>query len=405
MQTKKVSIVIPVYNAEKTLTLCLDSLMNLDYPKQDLEIIVVDNGSTDNTKELIVSYPVNYVYEPKVKQYSAALNRGIQISQGEFIAFTHGDCVVERFWISNLLSGFKDEQIAGCGGKILPYRLDTPAQRYIASRTLDSQLQNICSKERILPYILNANAIYRRSVLEQIGFFDEYFSEDMELDLCWRIFLAGYIFNYTKAAVVYHRYRESISLLWKQLFNIAVNDPRFFKKYDGIISPFYSMFYREPLSLLNRICVSIKGFLKFLIRPQSNNSYPSLYYLLDIISAFAFFIGGLYGVYLNQRLRKSPLPLRKVKKIVYRDFDDEIVVINTFTKSYFYLNDVSAQIWRKLNSGNRPVEVMDYLIEEYGISKEQASQDVDEYLYELAQAGLLNEEDSLVENKSAIERQ
>lgn len=379
--------------------------MNLDYPKEDLEIIVVDNCSTDNTKELITKYPVNYVYEPKAKCYSAALNRGIQNSQGEFIAFTHGDCVVDKFWISNFLYGFNNEQIAGCGGKILPYRLDTVAQRYIASKILDFNWWSIVSKQRILPYIHNANAMYRRSIIEQIGFFDEYFSEDMEIDLCWRIFLAGYKFNYIKDAVVYHRHRESISLLWKQMFNIAVNTTRFYKKYGDIMSPIYSILHREPLCLLNRIGISIKGFFKFFTKPETNNHFSNLYYLLDIIIIFVQLIGELYGTYLSQNSRKSTLPLKNVKRIVYRDFGDEIIVLNTVTKSYFYLNGVSAEIWRKVNSRNRPDEVMNYVIEEYGISKEQARQDVDEYLYELVQAGLLKEEDFLTENKSEIERQ
>lgn len=61
----KVSIVLPVYNGEKTLSLCLDSLMNLDFSKDNLEIIVVDNNSTDATKDIIKRYPVKYVFERK----------------------------------------------------------------------------------------------------------------------------------------------------------------------------------------------------------------------------------------------------------------------------------------------------------------------------------------------------
>lgn len=396
----KVSIVIAVYNGEKTLPLCLDSLMNLDYPKEDLEIIVVDNASTDNTKELVAKYPVNYVYEPEAKQYSAALNRGIQNSQGEFIAFTHADCVIDRYWVSNLLSGFTDEQIAGCGGKVLPYGLDTLAQRYIASKTLNSQWRNICSKQKILPHILNANAMYRRSVIEQIGFFDEYFSEDMEIDLCWRIFLTGYRFNYTKDAIVYHKYKESISSLWRQQFNMAVNAPRFIKKYGGIISPIFLIFHREPIRFLSELIISVRRFFNSLIKFRSNSDFIPLYYLLDMTSTFAHLAGGFWGVYIERKLRKNSLPLRKVKKIVYRDFGDEIIVLNTITKSYFSLKDISAKIWRKLNSENRPDEVMNYLVKEYGISKEQARQDVDEYLNELVQAGLLIKDGSLMENKS-----
>ena len=82
----KVSIVLPVFNGEKTLSACLDSLMILDFSKEDREVIVVDNNSTDGTKAIIQKYPVTYIFEKKkgrgcarntqLTDTGVALNRG-----------------------------------------------------------------------------------------------------------------------------------------------------------------------------------------------------------------------------------------------------------------------------------------------------------------------------------------
>lgn len=129
----KVSIIVPVYNGEKTLPLCLDSLMRLDYPKENLEIIVVDNGSVDETARIIKRYPVKYVYEPH-KGRARARNKGVELAQGRFVAFLDADCVAHKDWLRNILKGCNDPSIGGYGGTICTYNPSTFWERYTESR-------------------------------------------------------------------------------------------------------------------------------------------------------------------------------------------------------------------------------------------------------------------------------
>ena len=88
-----VSVIIPVLNGERTIRECLVSLLRVDYLPERGEILVVDNGSTDRTAEIINSFPVRYLGEER-RGKSYARNRGIEASKGEILAFTDADCVV-----------------------------------------------------------------------------------------------------------------------------------------------------------------------------------------------------------------------------------------------------------------------------------------------------------------------
>ena len=91
-----VSIIIPAYNSEKTLAICLAACLNQSGP--DTEVIVVDDGSTDGTARIAQTFPVHYIHQENCGP-AAARNRGAQAASGGVIAFTDADCVPERVWI------------------------------------------------------------------------------------------------------------------------------------------------------------------------------------------------------------------------------------------------------------------------------------------------------------------
>jgi glycosyltransferase involved in cell wall biosynthesis len=124
MKNPKISVVIPVYNGERTLRQCLNSVLNQTY--KDYELIVVDNNSTDKTKEIIKEFKGNnkkikYIFESK-KGRGAARNAGIREATGTIIAMTDSDCIVPENWIEELtkpiirgnekvVMGFEEEAI------------------------------------------------------------------------------------------------------------------------------------------------------------------------------------------------------------------------------------------------------------------------------------------------------
>ncbi len=105
MENPKVSVMIPVYNGEKTLKQCIASVLNQSY--KNYEVIVVDNNSTDETEEIIKKFhklnpKVKYIFEEKIGR-SAARNAGIKSSVGKIVVMTDSDCVVSKNWIEKII--------------------------------------------------------------------------------------------------------------------------------------------------------------------------------------------------------------------------------------------------------------------------------------------------------------
>ena len=106
-----VSVVVPAFNAERHLPGCLDALIAQDYPGDRLQIVVVDNGSTDKTRSIIEGYEVTPVEEPKRGSYRAR-NAGVAVARGDLIAFTDADCVVAPDWVRELDRAFTEQPLA-----------------------------------------------------------------------------------------------------------------------------------------------------------------------------------------------------------------------------------------------------------------------------------------------------
>ena len=118
MNKPLVSVVIPAYNGAEILSGCLDSVLTQDYP--DYEIIIVDNNSTDSTREIIHDYiaadnRIRYVFEQR-KGRGSARNAGISAAQGKIIAMTDQDCVVGKNWLSELTKPIRQEGESAVNG-------------------------------------------------------------------------------------------------------------------------------------------------------------------------------------------------------------------------------------------------------------------------------------------------
>lgn len=97
----KISILIPVFNNEKGIAFCLDSILNIDYPEDKIEVIVVDDGSTDRTSEAVEDFTHVKLLKQEHKGKSYALNRGLKECKGEFILVLDSDTILERKALKN----------------------------------------------------------------------------------------------------------------------------------------------------------------------------------------------------------------------------------------------------------------------------------------------------------------
>lgn len=111
------SIIIPAYNAEKFLPKCLESCLHQDIPTDDYEIIVVDDGSTDNTSKIVDSYQnvnpnVRYIFQENAKQ-GAARNNGLRQACGEYIWFVDADDWIKENCLNRILTALKEKDLEG----------------------------------------------------------------------------------------------------------------------------------------------------------------------------------------------------------------------------------------------------------------------------------------------------
>lgn len=217
----KCSIVIPTKNNADTLERCLRSIRNLDFSKDEYEVIIVDGHSTDSTVEIAKKDGCKVFFEDKgVIGYARDL--GVKHAEGEFIAFTDADCVVEMNWLMELLSYFDDEKIAAVGGPNITPQDDTEFAKYVG--VLLSFLSKVgarygLAENRVREVYHNptCNVIYRKKVLEEIGGFNYSLVtvDDEELD--YRIRKRGYRILYTPLAKVLHYRRPN----WRRFAMMA----------------------------------------------------------------------------------------------------------------------------------------------------------------------------------------
>ncbi len=210
-----VSIVIPVFNASETLGLCLDSIARLSYPASKIEVIVVDNGSTDESESLSRKYGVKVLNELSMKSSYAARNAGIRAARGELIAFTDADCIVTRDWLTHLTAHWGHLEIGCFAGEIQAYRPEDIIEIFSDRAGILRQYGTLSCP--YLPYAQTANSAYRKTVLDQIGLFNPEMTSGGDADLAWRMQKQlGLKIKFIPEAIVYHKHRTSIQTLFEQ---------------------------------------------------------------------------------------------------------------------------------------------------------------------------------------------
>ena len=210
-----VSVVVPVLNGAGEIGRLLESLLALDYPRDRLELIVVDNGSTDGTRDVISGYPVRLVEETATRSSYAARNRGTAMAGGEWIAFTDADCVATPDWLLRLLRPPIPANIGAVAGEVLALESITPVQRLMERHGFMKHAVTLPHKD--LPCFSTANVAVRPTVLEKVGGFREDVRYFGDMELAWRMQLeasAGILFR--PEAVIRHRHRRTWGELWRQ---------------------------------------------------------------------------------------------------------------------------------------------------------------------------------------------
>jgi len=314
-----VSIIIPVRNGEKHLPGCINSLKKLSYG--NLEIIFVNDGSTDGTKQLLDGAGGNIkTIETSPVGPSAARNLALGRARGEFVAFTDADCAVEKNWIDELLRGFTDEKTAGVGGDQMSPEDETPFGKNIQDfmKSIGFVTEYMKTQKQLLNTTHNptCNAMYRKKVLSEIGGFSPglWPGEDVELD--YRIIKKGYGLVFNPSAVVYHYRPENRRKYLKMMFNYGRVQAFLVRRY-GFFRKIHCMPILTALSILFMVFSAIKSsFSTVIITSSLSLLAPELYFLArtrNIKRSLAFLELGSYTMFawnygfLKGLFSKSPI--------------------------------------------------------------------------------------------------
>jgi exopolysaccharide biosynthesis polyprenyl glycosylphosphotransferase len=228
-----ISVIIPAYNAEKTLPYTLRALQNQTIPRELFEIIVVDDASTDGTAAVAREFGVRYRLQNK-EGPAAARNLGVRIARGDIILFTDSDCIPREDWIEKMVKPFKDPVVAGVMGRYLT------RQKEICARFVQLEFEErfrILKNFDKIDLVPSFAAAFRCSVFEEVGGFDAHYplANNEDVELSYKIASRGYTMVFLDDAVVYHRHPSTWKKYFGTKFSRAFWRTLVYKKFPGKI--------------------------------------------------------------------------------------------------------------------------------------------------------------------------
>ncbi len=209
----RVSVIVCSYNGGKTLERCLESLKAVDYP--DFEVVLVDDGSKDNTPEIAARHPWIVSIRQENLGLSYARNVGGHAATGEIIAYTDSDCMADPDWLYYLVQTLTGGTYAGVGGP----NISPPAEDWIQAcvSAAPGGPSHVLLTDVVAEHIPGCNMAFYKWAFEKIGGFDpEYRKAGDDVDFCWRLQQEGQVIAFSPAAIVWHYRRFTLKAFRKQ---------------------------------------------------------------------------------------------------------------------------------------------------------------------------------------------
>lgn len=221
-----ISVIVPFYNAEKTLAACIESLLALE--EVYCEIVLVDNASTDRSFEIAASFKgksgskkYRLLKEPK-RGREFARNFGAKEATGDLLAFTDADCLVDPKWLFHIQEAFcAHPEWSGGGGNIKGAPPKNLVQKFLSLYTLRAHFQK---EETLDQFDLfkggfpGANLVIRKEIFQKLHGFEELPYAAGDFDLCARIYALSGKMGVIPEAVVFHQHRETIKEMCTQAY-------------------------------------------------------------------------------------------------------------------------------------------------------------------------------------------
>lgn len=201
---KKISIIIPAKNEGEYLDRCLKSLAGQKFPEERYEVIVVDNGSDDDTVSIAHGYGVKIISLPEVQTISAVRNGGVAESSGDILVFLDADCTVAKDWLVCAELYFDRADVSCFGSSpVIPKQATWVEKTWFLVRQ---------SKERVFErqWQESTNMFVPKKYFNKVGGFNEKLSTCEDVDLSYRLLTLGKIISDANIVAIHHRDPKNI---------------------------------------------------------------------------------------------------------------------------------------------------------------------------------------------------
>jgi len=217
-----VSVVVPAHNEEEVLGRLLKRICEFTYPKDRLQVIVVDDGSTDGTGEIIEEFARNYSFIKPLHRSlalgkAAALNEAFKHATGQFVYFFDADYVPDVDFVENMNSAFSDVKVGIVQSNIRVLNAGKCVQKVVALERAGGYRVDQLARDilELIPQFGGTAGGIRRSLLDSLGGFDENILAE-DTDLTFRVYLAGYKIRYLWDVDSYEEAVEDWMAYWQQ---------------------------------------------------------------------------------------------------------------------------------------------------------------------------------------------
>lgn len=287
-----VSVVMPTYNRSSFLDQTLPPLFAQTYPTDGYEIILVDDGSTDDTVSraggLAKAWPGEFrIVQQQNKGPGSARNTGLLESRGEFTAFIDSDCVADTDWLKSMVEEFERTGAAGIGGTIINVAdPDTWVSRYLVAS--DEYRHRIRNGE--VDYLITPNVAFRRADALAVGGFESRARNAEDVDISFKLKDAGYkLIVADRSRVTHHGVPATLGMLFRTFYRYGLGSFHLSDDWKGRRSP--------PVELIRHLGGAILSpFLALQLTPRVGAVQAACFVPLIVIKHGAFITGLVVGV-------------------------------------------------------------------------------------------------------------